>query len=107
MRRRVVISPAADGDTDRIWRVIRGDNAAAADRFFVALDRTAERIAAFPASGAALRARLAALRGLRWVPVSGFPKYLVFYRETADAVVLLRVLHGARDWRRELRRGGD
>lgn len=34
---------------------------------------------------------------IRRMPVRGFRKYLVFYTVRPDVVVVLRVLHGARD----------
>jgi toxin ParE1/3/4 len=37
------------------------------------------------------------LTGLRVFPVRGFPKHLIFYRQVADGIELVRVLHGARD----------
>jgi toxin ParE1/3/4 len=37
------------------------------------------------------------LQGVRWFPVKGFPKVLVFYRPLNDGVEVLRVLHGAQD----------
>jgi len=35
--------------------------------------------------------------GIRRVPVTGFPKYLIFYRVENDRLVILRIAYGARD----------
>jgi hypothetical protein len=37
------------------------------------------------------------LGGARRVPVAGFPKHLVFYQSYPDEIVVLRIVHGARD----------
>lgn len=35
--------------------------------------------------------------GARRVAVTGFPKHLVFYQSRGDEIVVLRIVHGARD----------
>jgi len=55
------------------------------------------RILRNPHSGAPCRFALTELRGIRRVPVSGFPKHLIFYSVEDNEVLILRVLHGARD----------
>jgi toxin ParE1/3/4 len=37
------------------------------------------------------------LAGLRWAKVKGFPNHLIFFRTEAASLIVLRVLHGARD----------
>ena len=37
------------------------------------------------------------MKAVRYIPVKGFPRHLVFYRLTEDEVIVTRVLHGARD----------
>lgn len=34
---------------------------------------------------------------VRRTPINDFPRHLIFYRVSDDAVLILRVLHGARD----------
>jgi toxin ParE1/3/4 len=55
------------------------------------------RILKHPRSGAPCRFSPTELRGIRRVPISGFPKHLVFYSIKDNDVLILRVLHGARD----------
>jgi toxin ParE1/3/4 len=50
-----------------------------------------------PLSGAPCRFNPAELHAIRRVPISGFPKHLVFYSVEDNDVLILRVLHGARD----------
>ena len=55
------------------------------------------RILKSPGLGAPCRFSRTELRGIRRVPISGFPKHLVFYSVENNDVLILRVLHGARD----------
>jgi toxin ParE1/3/4 len=50
-----------------------------------------------PTSGRLRTSRLPGLRNMRWLPVKGFPNYLVFYRPILRGIEVVRVLHGARD----------
>ena len=50
-----------------------------------------------PRTGALCSFRATALRDVRRAPVAGFPKLLVFYRTQKDELLILRVVHGARD----------
>jgi toxin ParE1/3/4 len=75
---------------------------ALADRFLMAVERTMEQIRRYPAAGSLFRPRLISLAGLRWWPVVEFPRYLVYYRVESGVIDIVRVLHGARDTKREL-----
>ena len=44
---------------------------------------------------------------MRMWTVPGFPKYLVFYRASADELHILRIIHGARDIERIFNKVGD
>lgn len=70
---------------------------ALARRFVAEVEETADRLAAFPRLGTLLRDETPELRGLRYLPLSRFRRYVIFYREIEGGVQLLRVLHGARD----------
>ena len=50
-----------------------------------------------PRSGAPCTFKAVELRSLRRIPIAGFPRHLVFYRAEKDTVLILRVIHGARD----------
>jgi toxin ParE1/3/4 len=58
---------------------------------------TLSRPAQYPRSGALCRFRSADLSGIRQAPVAGFPKHSIFYRVENDHLVVIRVVHGARD----------
>jgi plasmid stabilization system protein ParE len=69
-----------------------------AERWGKAVTSAVLRILKNPHSGTLCRFRPTALRGIRRLPISGFPKHLIFYSvEDNDDVLILRVLHGARD----------
>jgi len=55
------------------------------------------RIAATPTAGAPCAFKASELTGVRRVPVPRFPKHLVFYRVRNQELIILRIVHGARD----------
>jgi toxin ParE1/3/4 len=68
-----------------------------ANRFFAQAEATFDRLASMPGIGTSYEHDHSALAGLRDFPISGFRKYLVFYRSTDDGIEVVRILHGARD----------
>ena len=88
---RVLQTTKAQEDLLEIWSYIAEDNPDAADKVLDDIDATCQTLAKNPASG---RAREELAPQLRSFPVEN---YLVFYRPTGDAIVVIRVLHGARD----------
>jgi toxin ParE1/3/4 len=87
------VAPEAAADLDDIWEFVasRSSSLETADRL---IDTVIERfllLARFPGIG---RRRDDLRSGLRSLPVG---QYLVFYRLEGDDVLILRVLHGARD----------
>lgn len=55
------------------------------------------RIATTPAAGTQCTFKEADLKGVRRMPVPRFPKHLVFYRVHSQELIILRIVHGARD----------
>ena len=89
-RRRIVRSPSADEDLINIWVRIASENKVAADHVY---DRIIERIfdlADFPDLGPK-RPEIADMRSLSVM------SYLILYRVEVDRVVIVRIVHGARD----------
>ena len=64
-----------------------------------AVDEAIQRLLQWPESGALARFRSPKLKDIRWAAISGFPKYLIFYRYRAEneTLLVIHVLHGARD----------
>ena len=81
----------AGADIDDIWLFIAEDDPNAADRFHDILMSKITLLATQPLMG---RERDELGPGLRSFPIG---RYVVFYRDTADFLEVLRVLHGARD----------
>jgi len=69
-----------------------------ADAFLVEVEAAFTRIASMPQIGTPYEHEHEALADLRFLPLSRFRKYLVFYRATAEWIEIVRVLHGARDF---------
>ncbi|HEU5452903.1 MAG TPA: type II toxin-antitoxin system RelE/ParE family toxin [Terriglobales bacterium] len=68
-----------------------------AERWEASIAATLLKIARRPASGSPCKFKAEELRGTRRVPVSRFPRHLVFYQAQEDEILILRVVHGARD----------
>ncbi|HET6249152.1 MAG TPA: type II toxin-antitoxin system RelE/ParE family toxin [Tepidisphaeraceae bacterium] len=95
---RLLKSPLAESDLVSIGRFIAEDNPQAADALLDAFEEKFHLLVEQPEIGKQ-RAELAP--GLRSFPVG---KYLIFYTPLPDGIVVIRVLHGARDLRRIFRR---
>jgi toxin ParE1/3/4 len=61
------------------------------------VSRALLRIVTNPRSGAPCSFKSIELQGIRRVPIAGFPKHLVFDRVEKGTLLILRVVHGARD----------
>jgi toxin ParE1/3/4 len=98
---KVKYTPAAVDDMDEIFSFISQDNVSAAESLLEKLDRQIANLADFPNMGSVLSDEEYTLvqRGYRFIVVH---PYLVFYRIIDHAVVIHRILHGRRDYLREL-----
>lgn len=79
-------------DRDEIFNYIEADNPRAATAMDELIGRQIERLAEFPESG-----RIGRVDGTRELVISRTP-YLVAYRIVGGAVLILRILHGSRQW---------
>ena len=86
-----IITPRAEKDIDEILLFIAADNLEAAITFQERLARRFEMLAENPNSG---RLRPEIKEDLRSFPEGS---YLIFYRNWAGIVAIVRVLHAARD----------
>jgi len=68
-----------------------------AERWSKAVTSAVLRIVKNPRSGTPCRFSPKDLHSIRRVRISGFPKHLIFYRVVNNHVLILRILHGARD----------
>ena len=93
------ISRRADSDIERICDAIAANNPNAAERLDERLHAAMQLLARFPRLGHT-RKDVQDGRYLFWVVAS----YVIAYRVEGNEVVVVRVLHGARDFRRLFRR---
>jgi toxin ParE1/3/4 len=92
---RLYLRPAAEEDIDAQAEYLR-ENASlrVALRFRDAVQASLELLAGL---GSRFRVSNPRLQGLRFWPVRGFAEHIVFYRNTGEAIEIVRVLHGKRD----------
>jgi len=88
------ISHKANIDIEGICDYIAEDNPEAAGRLDEKIHRAIERLAEFPGMGH-MRADVEDKRYRFWV----VGKYVIAYRVEQDELLVIRVLHGARDFR--------
>jgi len=99
---RVVKLPGAELDLDEVAEYIQRGGPSAAVRFLRSAEQTFSLLARSPSIGVRFDPDTPALTELRCFPVDKFRNYLVFYRPSDDGIEVVRVLHGARDIRRNL-----
>ena len=97
------IRPLAAADLEDAVQFLDTQSATAADDFLDEFFRATTLLAEMPRLGPVRRTR-GRLKGLRSWPLSNFGPYVVFYRPTDTGIEVVRVLHGARDVDRELRK---
>lgn len=90
-------SPEVRADLLEQHAYIAWDNPAAADRFLLAAERAFQNLANLPHLGQVWPSPDPRLAGLRFWPIPRFEKHLVFYRPTDEGILVVRVLHSARD----------
>ncbi|MFB5676375.1 type II toxin-antitoxin system RelE/ParE family toxin [Paenibacillus terreus] len=98
---KIKYTPAAVDDMDEIFSYIAQENLAWAEEMLLKLNSKIGGLAEFPHMGSVLSEDDFPLiqRGYRFIVV---PPYLVFYRIINDTVVIHRILHGRRDYLRDL-----
>lgn len=89
---RVQYARSAEDDLLELWLTIAAENPAAADGVVDQLDEIARLLATRPEMG---RARPELGEGVRSFPTR--TPYLLFYLPRPDGVIIVRVLHHARD----------
>ncbi|MGF1633347.1 MAG: type II toxin-antitoxin system RelE/ParE family toxin [Phycisphaerae bacterium] len=96
-RRPYVVSPEADADMDAISDSIAERSVDVAIDFYTACREHFELIADLPGIGTARSTHDPLLRGLRSVPMKRFSSHVIFFLPREDDVLIVRILHGARD----------
>lgn len=97
MDENVGIRPRARLDVVDLATRIGRDSVTAANRFLDACEATFDFLARSPQIGGIYPTKNPRLVDLRVFRVKGFPNHLAFYLERANAIEIVRVVHGARD----------
>lgn len=95
---KIVKLPQALVDLVETGEYIAENDTAAADRFFDAFEASIETIRKTPKIGSIRRFQDRV--DIRMWFVRGFDKCLIFYTENPEEIVILRVIHSARDYYR-------
>ncbi len=69
-----------------------------AERFIAAVDKACGLLAVSPQIGGLIQTRQIAHEGIRVWSVRDFRNYLLFYRNQATGIEIVRIMHGAQDW---------
>ena len=98
---RLILSDAAVADIleQADWYVAQSGETLA-NRWEKAVTKAVLRVISRPASGTPCRFQSPELHGVRRATIPGFPKHLLFYRFDGEEILILRVVHGARDLER-------
>lgn len=97
------LSSGANQDLDDIAEYIGSDNPTAADKVILSIRNTMSLLAENPQMGR-LHGRVRP--HLRVFPASRpAQNYLIFYEAETEGILVLAILHGARNWQRIFRRG--
>lgn len=100
---RAILRPQVPDDLHEIVVHLDQRSPAAADRFVDAAFAGFERVREMPGIGSPKSFRRPTLVGVRSWAVPGFPNHLIYYQTKDDAIVVLAVLHGARNVRMVLK----
>jgi plasmid stabilization system protein ParE len=100
MSTRAKLSPRARRDLETIHSFISSRNSQAADLLFDEILATADFLAENPEAGNRVQDAPPRHADTRWFPVPRFRSYLIFYQTFQETIMVLRILHAARDWTR-------
>ena len=100
-RNKVIYTPVAVDDMDEIFSYIAQDNISVAENMLEKLDAQISKLETFLEMGSKLSDEdyKLAQRGYRFIVVH---PYMVFYQKINQTIIIYRILHGRRDYLREL-----
>lgn len=96
--RQVIVKPKAVLDLAQIGGYYRAIRPTLEMRFLSALNSAFARILTMPSIGTIVESGKITEAPVRYWRMKEFPKYLLFYQVHEDSIVIVRVLHGSRDW---------
>ncbi len=83
---------------DTLRDFIAADNVDAAVRVRLTILDTADLLAVTPGIGRRIRNAGSRYNDIHWLVVPKFRNYLIFYRPFEDTIMVVGILHAARDW---------
>lgn len=98
MSLRTVILAQAKADAREIYDYLAKHSVQTADRFLDQLALTIEEVRQSPDRGMHLRADAPELVPTLWRKVEGFPNHLIFFQVDGGKLLVMRVVHGSRNW---------
>jgi toxin ParE1/3/4 len=101
---RIFIRPKASSDIDEQALFIAKDNLQVAYRFYEACDETFKNLAKMPQMGQRYPTDKKQLNDVRFFPILGFERHLVFYIPAKDKIDIVRILYATRDVHKILRK---
>jgi toxin ParE1/3/4 len=97
MTGRIIKSALALNDLEEQAEYIRLRSPRAALRFLDAAEALFRQLASMPGMGEPFESDNPLFQDLRCFPIPKFPSQIVYYKPLRDGIVVIRVLHGARD----------
>lgn len=95
---RIIVLPRAEADIVENAHFIAEDSLDAALRFMDQASIAFNFLSQFPEAGSDHVYSSDTLRGTKSWPIRGFENWIVFYMLRDDQLIVVRVLHGARDF---------
>ena len=94
---KIFISKRAEIDTEEITLYLALDNPPAETKFREALEAAYTLLSTMPDMGSTRDYHNPRISHLRMFPIIKFENFLIFYQSTEEELIVVRVLHGARD----------
>ena len=107
MSRRIIKSDLALNDLEDQAEYLRQHSPRTALRFLDAAEDTLRQLATMPGIGERYVTDNPSYQDLRCFPIPKFPSHIVYYKALEDGIVVIRILHGARDVNRILGQEDD
>ena len=97
MTHRIIKTDLALTDLEEQAEYIRLRSPRSALRFLDAAEALFRQLASMPGLGEPFETANPLFQDLRCFPIPKFPSQIVYYKPLRDGIVVIRVLHGARD----------
>jgi toxin ParE1/3/4 len=92
-----VFTRQSEEDLYLVTRFIAESSPDSAARLTTNFLRSVERLVHHPRIGRVAETPASSADELRWLPIDGFPNHLIFYRVAQDQLIVVRIIHGARE----------